>query len=66
MSGDSTVGKPTLVVVVLLWLCAAGVCYGAIYDVFIAHRDAPWTSVVMALAFIGFAVAQTSKHFRSK
>jgi hypothetical protein len=66
MPAESGSEKPSVFVVVMSWLCTAGVSYGAIHDIFIAHREAWWTSVAMAVGFLLFAVERTRKVFKSK
>ena len=65
MSNVTRPGLPAPVVVVVLWVGSAALCYAAIRDLLIAHREGAWTSVVLALAFVSMAVVRTVQHFRS-
>jgi hypothetical protein len=54
-----------LVVVVVLWVGSAALTYAAIRDMFIIRREGAWTSVVLALVFIGLAIIRTFMHLHS-
>jgi hypothetical protein len=54
-----------VVVVIVLWVGSAALTYAAIRDMFIVHREAAWTSAVLALVFISLAMARTWAHFHS-
>ena len=66
MSGVVRSGIPSPVVLVVLWVGAAALCYAAIRDLFLVPRESGWTSFFLALAFICLAAVRTRSHLRQK
>jgi hypothetical protein len=64
MPAQSGSRKPSLPVVVFMWLCAAGVFYGAFHEIFIQHGRAWWWPALTVVGVLALAIKYTRQQFR--